>query len=419
MDDLQTSLRDITAALPTAALPVPAVLQHETPGHTVRLLERRDLEGVAHLFHRRFRPAEREPNRVHLALTADYMDRLYLQGPYDGTASGSLVQVDRQGGIEGFLGLLTTRYRIGGEVVPACIVGSLMAAEGARHAAPGPRLLRALSEQPFELQLTDSANRASLAIAMPMRFRLLAFDSLQWLRAFRPAGMLLEMMQRRWTRQPFQLVRPLATGADVLIGQVLAGPAARCSPRFRSEAIDAETFATVATGFLDEFRLRPDWPADELRWLLAHAAEQQINGPLRFGRVSHSDGTTVGCFAFHGEAGGVAVVLQVLANRSGWRPVLDHLMAAADALGCCGITGQGQKPLMPHLFRYPGLIFRYAGGAMVKSGRPDVVAAVDDNGVLAGGLAGDRWTRLSAGDLGLAPPQPGRLGFFRDRHGDA
>jgi hypothetical protein len=395
---------------------MPAIRLRDGPSHAVRFLERSDLEGVARLFHQRFRSADGEPGASEIAATAGYMERLYLQGPSGEACDGSLVQVDRQGGISGFLGLVKTRYRLGGERLSTCIVGALMAAEGAQHGAPGLRLLRALNEQSFELQLTDSANRLSLALALPMRFRLLPLDCLQWMRAFRPVTMLLDRMSRRWPRQPFELARPLAAGADMVIGRAFARSLDQRARRFQAEAIDADAFAELAPSFLGEFPLRPDWPSDELRWLLRHAAEQRVNGPLHFVRVNDADGASVGCFAFYGQAGGVALVLQVLANRSGWQPVLEHLMATAAQMGCCGITGQAQKLLMPHLFRYPGLIFRYAGGTMARSARADVMMAVGDSDILAGGLAGDRWTRLSAGDLGQSA---GRLGFLVNRGADA
>jgi hypothetical protein len=378
-----------------ASVPRPA---RTPPGH-VRPLERSDLERVAHLFLDTFRRRGQRAGDRAAEDVAAYMERLYLQGPFGEDGINALVHVGRDGAIGGFLGLLKTRYGLDGEPLTACIISTLMADDDGRAA---PQLLRGLNSAGFDLQLTDSANRASLAFARPLKYELMLFDSLRWICAFKPTTMLVDRMRQRWPRQPLQLMMPLASATDALIGRALKTPAKRHrTTRLRSETIDAAGFAAIAPSFLSAFRLRPLWPADELRWLLDHAAEKRAGGALCFVRVVDREGKPVGCYAFHGEAGKVATVLHAFAAEPHWPMVLDDLMNTAEEMGCSGVAGQAHQAMMPHLYRYPGLIFQYAGGTMVRSARKDVMAAVRGNDVFIGGLVGDRWTRLSADEFGM------------------
>ncbi len=94
----------------------------------VRPVERGDLERVARLFLNVFRGGAEGGNAVEDA--AAYMERLYLEGPYCEQGPHGFVQIDGHGDIGGFLGILKTRYRIGGDALSAGILSTLMAARG-------------------------------------------------------------------------------------------------------------------------------------------------------------------------------------------------------------------------------------------------------------------------------------------------
>ena len=108
----------------------------------------------------------------------------------------------------------------------------------------------------------------------------------------------------------------------------------------------------------------------------------------------------LGCYAFYGQGGDMASLLQIQSSGSHWRTTLDGLVAAAWGMGCVGITGQTQSRFMPQLFGYKNLFFRYAGGTMVRSRIAEVTEAVRSGDIFIGGVVGDRWTRLSSDDFG-------------------
>jgi len=373
----------------------------ESQHGSVRPLAAEDLERVAALFLTKFR--RRRPHLLDRAIaeTAEYMRAIYLDPAGQPGASNALVQINRKGDLGGFLGVLKARYELNGAVLNAAIIGPLMADPGTDHGSAGPQLLRAVHQGEFDLQLTDSANRVSLAFARPMKYQLLPVHCLGWTCIFRPAAMAAAALHRKWPGLSHLALDPCARAFDALAKRRFERPVRlSSSQRVHREPIDATQFAERLPTLLSDYSLRPSWKDGELPRLLALAAEKQADGPLHFGGAYDESGKMLGCYAFYGQAGDIASLLQIQASGSHWSETLDSLVAAAWDMGCAGITGQAQSRFMPQLFGYRNLFFRYAGGTMVHSRIPEVTQAVRSGDIFIGGLMGDRWTRLSSDDFG-------------------
>lgn len=380
-------------------LAAPSVL--ESQHGSVRPLAAEDLERVAALFLTKFRRRRRHLLDRAIAETAAYMREIYLDPAGQSGESNALVQINRQGRLGGFLGVLKARYELNGAPLNAAIIGPLMADPGTDDGSAGPQLLRALHQGEFDLQLTDSANRTSLAFARPMKYQLLPVHCLGWTYVFRPAAMAASAMHRKWPGVPRLVLDPCARAFDALAKKRFEPPVVHSSShRTHREPIDAVQFAEKLPTLLSGYALRPSWKDGELARLLALAAEKRADGPLHFGGTYDETGKMLGCYAFYGQAGGVANLLQIQASGLHWGATLDALVAAAWAMGCVGITGQTQTKFIPQLFGYKNVFFRYAGGTMVRSRIAEVTEAVRSGDIFIGGLVGDRWTRLSSDDFG-------------------
>ncbi|MDX8460388.1 hypothetical protein [Mesorhizobium humile] len=367
----------------------------ETQHGSVRPLAIEDLEHVAALFLRKFRHRRHQRDRA-IAQTADYMRKLYL----DGDESKALVQINPQGRLGGFMGVLKARYELNGTALNAAIIGPFMTDSSTDHGWAGPQLLRTLHQGEFDLYLTDSANRTSLAFARPMKYQLLPVHCLEWTCVFRPGAMAAAMLRRKWPGLPRLALDPGAKAFDALARKRFEPSSQHSFQRIHREPIDAARFAQQLPVLMADYSLRPSWRDGELPRLLALAAEKRADGPLRFGGTYDETGKMLGCYAFYGQAGGIANLLQIQASGSLWGATLDALIAAARDMGCAGITGQTQSRVMPQLFNYNGLFFRYTGGTMVRSRIAEVREAVRAGDIFIGGLMGDRWTRLSSDDFG-------------------
>lgn len=393
-------MMDIVSEKP-AARKVAAPVVLESQHGSVRPLAAQDLEAVAALFLTRFRRRRRHLLERAVAETAEYMRRIYLDPADQSGASNALVQINPQGELGGFLGVLKARYELNGTVLNAAIIGPLMADSGADHGSAGPQLLRALHQGEFDLYLTDSANRVSLAFARPMKYQLLPAHCLGWTRIFRPAAVASVMVRGKWPGLPRFALDPCARAFDAFAGKRFEPPVQHSSShRVHRDSMDAGQFAERMPTLASDYSLRPRWQDGELPRLLALAAEKRADGPLHFGGTYDEAGRMLGCYAFYGQAGGMANLLQVQSSGSHWGATLDALIADAWTMGCAGIIGQTQSRFMPQLFSYKNVFFRYAGGTMVRSRIPEVAQAVRSGDIFIGGLMGDRWTRLSSDDFG-------------------
>jgi hypothetical protein len=379
---------------PGKAAAPPALESHGS----VRPLATEDLEHVAALFLMKFRHRRSQRDRA-IARTADYMRELYLGGD----ESKALVQINPQGRLGGFMGVLKARYELNGRSLNAAIIGPFMTDSSTDHGWAGPQLLRALHQGEFDLYLTDSANRTSLAFARPMKYQLLPVHCLEWTCVFRLGAMGAAVLRRKWPGLPRPALDLSARAFDALArARFEPSPQHSSSQRTHREPIDAAQFAEQLPILMTDYSLRPNWREGELPRLLALAAEKRADGPLHFGGIYDETGKMLGCHAFYGQAGGIANLLQIQASGSHWGATLDALIAAARDMGCVGITGQTQSRFMPQLFGYKNVFFHYAGGTMVRSRIAEVTEAVRSSDIFIGGLMGDRWTRLSSDDFGRA-----------------
>ena len=375
----------------------PAVLaaQHGS----VRPLAAGDLERVAALFLTKFRRRRRHLRDRAIAETAEYMRKIYFDPA--GSASDALVQITPQGELGGFLGVLKARYELNGTVLNAAVIGPFMADTNTDHGSAGPQLLRALHQGGFDLQLTDSANRVSLAFARPMKYQLLPAHCLGWARIFRPAAVASAVLRAKWPALSRFVIDPCAKAFDPFTRKRFEPPAQHSpSHKVHRESMDAAQFAEQLPTLVSDYALRPRWQDGELPRLLALAAEKRADGPLHFRGIYDEAGKMLGCYAFYGQAGGIANLLQMQSSGTHWGATLDALVADAWTMGCAGVIGQTQIRFMPQLFSYKNVFFRYAGGTMVRSRIPEVMEAVRSGDIFIGGVMGDRWTRLSSDDFG-------------------
>ena len=241
---------------------------------SVRPLVAEDLERVAALFLTKFRRRRRHLRDRAIAETAEYMKKIYLDAAGQPGESNALVQINPQGDLGGFLGVLKARYELNGAPLNAAIIGPLMADTGTDHGSAGPQLLRAVHQGGFDLHLTDSANRVSLAFARPLKYQLLPVHCLGWTRIFRPAAVASAVVRGKWPGLSRFVFDPCARAFDPFTRKRFEPSVQHSSShRVHREPMDAAQFAERLPTLVSDYALRPRWQDGELPRLLALAAE--------------------------------------------------------------------------------------------------------------------------------------------------
>lgn len=349
-----------------------------------------DIEALARLFLSTFR-RERQMREESIAAVSAYMRDLYFGSPCHRTEYGSLVYRDSNGAPIGLLGVIEMSFVLDEERLAGGMACALMVADPGSNASAGPRLMRTFVNNGLDFHATDTASNRVLAFARPMRFRLLPNASQEWFRILRPLELALE---KKGERLPRNLLRPVARLADRGLRRML--PLRNDTPpgRWRDERMDMGAFMVLARRLAGGRRFRPAWDEAEFAWMLGLAAEKRAGGDLAFRRVVDDQGGLAGCYAVYARPGGVAQVLHLLPEAKQAGVVLDALLRHVDDVGCAAVRGSTEAGLMPELFRYSDILYRHIGATLVHTDRADVLAAIEADDMLIGGLAGDRWTRL-------------------------
>lgn len=379
-----------------APLPPPAARSSNT---RIRVLVEDDLEQVAELFMQSFRKARRT-SRARAEIAA-CMKTLYLEHPGRRGDADALVSLDNEGRVCAFSGKTRTRFQLDGMAISGCVSGTLMASPEPRHAFAAVQILREGRKLGYDLIVTDSANRASLAVCQAMNYFPVSPDSIEWLCVFEPAAYAVQRLKERVAARGMGALRPLARALDMACAGALRGflPPAKRKDWRDEEADDAAYIAAVAR-LGQWFRLRPDLESEEFGWLIARARERRSSGPLHLRVLYDSNGAPAAAYAAFGGKGDTARVFHCIAAPNAWGRLFDAMREGARERGCVAVQGPLKAPMLAAAYAVRGVVFYYNCGMLVYTDRTDIRDAIKRGEAILGGFAGDRWTRLASDTFG-------------------
>jgi hypothetical protein len=198
-----------------------------------------------------------------------------------------------------------------------------------------------------------------------------------------------------------QVLAPLFRGGDWL-GASLAGLSSQPNGRGARLAVERnaspESFSEAVERLAAVSEFAPAWSDTHIRWLLAHAERKERHGPAHRTVVRDPKGEPAGCYLYHGKPGGLARVLQILARPRDTEVVVDALLDEADATGLAALRGRINPQLMNILLKRKCL-FLHRASTVIHSADVGLVQAIEADGALLNGLAGETWTRLIGGEF--------------------
>ena len=377
----------------TAPLILPA--SQTRAASNVRPLAPGDLSAVARLFQKRF--GRRNASAAPASLTS-YLGDLYFSHPWRDAEITSRVHVSAAGAVDGFIGVFPSRMTLGGRTIRAAIAGSLMVDEPAKNPLAGARLLRAFFAGPQDVAISETANALSQGMWMRLGGHVVPMASMEWLRVFCPASAALSLVGE--SVPVAKVLRPFTRLADFAVSRVGRNPFRLTTPSvqrdLREADADEEAFVAATLQWACSFHLRPDWNAHVVRWLLWHAQEKERHGAMVRRLVYGPQGKPIGGYIYYGRPGGVAWVLQILAESGRTEPILDSLLAHALNMGAVAVRGRTHPMLMESLLSR-GCVFAHRSATMVHARDSAILEAARSNNALITGLAGENWSRLIGG----------------------
>jgi len=372
------------------ARPVNQIPRPSSDAASIRPCTAADMPAVAALFQKSFRSGRQS---APAGLTS-YLRELYLENPDHDPDLTSRVFAGADGTVTGFIGILPTRMTINGRAIRAAVAGSFMVDRPEENPLAGARLLRAFFAGPQDLSISESANSVSQAMWERLGARVAGHYSMEWLRVLRPAGFAVAMAADRVPATRF--AAPLGRGLDAIAGRIgLVSLGLDGRGAGGGHAIDADRGAIegAVTEFASAYALRPSWSAEQLAWRLDHASLKDRHGGQVRRIVTGRNGSPVGCYLYYGRPGGIAWVLQVLANQADFGAVVDDLLIHAMERGCVAVRGRMCPGLSEALLTRRCLFF-HQSSTIYRTTDAEVSAALRSGDALVTGLAGESWIRL-------------------------
>lgn len=363
---------------------------------TVRPLAVADLPALANLFVKTFRDGR---DRASPEL-ANYLEHHYLTGPFCHPDIPALVHIDDAGRLTGFVGVNTLPMRLGDRRLRVAVCGALMVENPAADPMAGARLLRVFLAGPQDLSISETANDVSIALWTRLGGQVLPTYSLEWLRILRPASFVVDRMASRVSA--LAVFKPLALGLD----RFLAGRNAKTGPRWSClgeksepprglvvEPIEPADFAAFFGQLTQHCRLRPDFDAAELDYVVAEAASIRQLGEARAATVRTPQGEIIGAAFYYYRPRGLATVLQIAAAFRRLPATLDALLAHIHAAGAIGVIGRSQPALVEASLDRRIVLLPFV--ATVGHARdPAVMEAIKSGDAFLNGFVGEKWSRL-------------------------
>lgn len=354
----------------------------------VRAMRIGDIPAIRALFKQVFRPRSTSCNENF----DRYFQQLFFENPHYDPAVGSVVHEDERGEIDSAVSILPVPYIVNGQSIMGRMTCAFMMKPGGTPRGPA-ELALALRPAEETIQFSDSVAPVSLRHTMAVGGMSLITHALGWTRIFRLASYAASLAAQR---------HPILRGrAAVSVGKML-NPLFLLAPvesTAKSQAmvreIAQDEAAYLVPDLLRDYSARPDWTAQDLKWLFQMAADNRAAGTFRLFAIEDHTGTPNGFFCYYRQLSSVAEVLSVIAKAGTEAQAVDAMLFHLQEEGHIAARGRVEPRYLAALSHQPGVFFRHKANVCVATKRVEILSAAQQNDMFIGGLAGEGWSRLS------------------------
>jgi hypothetical protein len=357
-----------------------------TVAREIRALERGDLEQVAGLYEHVARSGSRTPP----PRMVEYFERSFFDYPWADPEIPSLVHVEDDGRITGFLGSSVRRFTFDGRPVRAGISGQLVTEPDARSRAPGAFLMRRYMQGPQELTLTDTASEVVRRIWEGVGGETFHLACVGWVRVFRPWQFLSGYRGRAERHGAPGRARPVLSALDTVTTGVLRRVLRPRSADAASGSLEPAEIVRALPTVARSARLRPAYDEAFLDWQFGAMAEIPGRGELRR-RVVRVNGDVRGWYVYYRQPGGISQVLQVAGEERDVGTILDDLFRDAHDGGAAGVQGRVEAHLRAELAQRRCVFHQSGYLSLIHSGDRDLLHAVQSGDALLTRMEGEWW----------------------------
>ena len=300
----------------------------------IRPFERADVEGVLALLEARL------PWWTH---DESFLDETLIDSRWADPGLPSLVAVDDEGGILGFIGSQVRRLKLDDRELRGICCAHLTVSSDPRAGPAGALLLRRLLSGDQDLTWTDTPTEGVVRMWRAFGGHLDHPRSCDWMLVLRPFRWARGVLTARTRHVPVREVVPVAAlPAQASGGRFVPRAFPSLPPDVSGEDVSAAAIVEHLPALTRGFRLRVDYDQPYLEQLFARV-EASMGGLVH--RLVRRQGNPVGWYAYLSRPGAASRVLCVCAPEAEAEAVVGELAEHARAQGSAALAGR----LEPHL----------------------------------------------------------------------
>jgi hypothetical protein len=318
---------------------------------------------------------------------------LYFTNPWADRSFPSLVYVDRNGKVVGFVGAFVRNMSFCGKPISVSLGGNLIVHPEARSGLAAARLVGAFLSGKQDLQLTDSANDRARNVEERMGCYTIPALNIHWARPLRLGQYAAYNLSRLAGRaiSPWLMLgaKPLSSFADAMAAKFSANPFRPVKSRLQGAELEVETLLQCMIEFRKGYSLWPEYDAASLGWLLSFLERRCAHGELRKVLVRDEDQKAIGWYIYYVVRGGVGEVVQLGGDQKFTKEILEHLFQDALEQGVIAVHGAVDLRHMAD-FSDKGCLFTCRGGwTLAKSKNEQILTVLRRGDALFSRLDGE------------------------------
>lgn len=367
----------------------------------IRPLLREDLPRVVDLYEMIMRPGATRSVHLHA-----FFERTLFDHPWADPELPSLVYVDDDGEIVGFLGSSVRRMCFDGRPIRMVCSGHFLAHPRARRQAVGLRLMRACLAGPQDLTISDGSTDAVRRMWEALGGETVHLGCLSFIQAFRPWQLAADYaLNRRGLQRLDPLVARVAAGFDFATSRVAHSWVTPEEPSGTTEPLTPEGLLQSLSAVTSSLRLYADYDRVYLDWLFDELRDVAARGPLwaagegrrtvrrgdLWAELVTEEGRVAGWYVCHLRRGGFCRVIQFAATRSGAETVFGQLAYRARLHGAAGIYGRVEPMLFAPLSMRRAVIRVHEGRLLAHARDREIVHSILDGTALLTRMDGEWW----------------------------
>lgn len=324
----------------------------------------------------------------------DYYEEMFFQNPWYEKELPSLVYVNQNGEVTGFLGCIPHHMEIGGKVVKVAIAHRLMVDREVDSPMAASRLVRRFLAGHQDLSFSDGANDHARRIWEAAGGRTAYIYSMNWLRPLRPCHFVVNMLRKRSRAfvVPSVVFWPANTIIDKVFTSFPKSPLRQTLPEGKDREIDVETLLDCIKQFSADYVLRPKYEIAELRWMFKFLQANTDRGRFVSMTMENSAGKVVGACLYYMNSLRFCEVIFVAARRAVRDRVFKHVLYHAWRNGAVGAFGRVGPRFLKSIWD-TNCIVKRGSWALAHSKNPELIDVINRGDAFITALEGELWLR--------------------------